>query len=59
MQTAQALQNHGKAFFPASTKSPEISSFGNIFAISEKPHPLRLFGYPYFFKRKLLYQLVP
>ena len=27
-------------FFPASTQSPEISSFGTIFAISEQPHPL-------------------
>ena len=35
MQTALALQNHGKSFLPASTQSPEISSFGNIFAISE------------------------
>ena len=35
MQTALALQNHGKSFFPASTQSPEISNFGNSFAISE------------------------
>ena len=35
MQTAFALQNQDKSFFPASTQSPEISSFGNIFAISE------------------------
>ena len=35
MQTALALQNQGKSFFPASTQSPEISSFGKIFAILE------------------------
>ena len=36
MQTVLALQNHAKSFFPAAcTQSPEISSFGNIFAISE------------------------
>ena len=35
MQTALALQNQGKSFFPAATQSPEISSFGNIFAILE------------------------
>ena len=28
-----------KYFFPASTQCPEISSFRNIFAISEQPHP--------------------
>ena len=35
MQTALALQNHGKSRFPSGTQSPEISGFGNIFAISE------------------------
>ena len=35
MQTALALQNHAKSFFPARTQSLEISSFDNIFAISE------------------------
>ena len=35
MQTALALQNHAKSFFPARTQSSEISNFGNIFAISE------------------------
>ena len=34
MQTALSLQNHAKSFFPARTQSPEISNFGNIFAIS-------------------------
>ena len=58
MQTAMALQNHDKSFFPASTKAPEISSFGNIFAISNSP-TLGLFRYPYFFKRKPVYQSVP
>ena len=52
MQTALALQNHAKSFFPARTQSPKISNFGKIFDISENPHPLGLFGYPYFFKRK-------
>ena len=35
MQTALPLQNHAESFFPARTQSPEISNFGNIFAISE------------------------
>ena len=35
MQTALALQNHAKSFFPARTQSAEISNFGNSFAISE------------------------
>ena len=35
MQTAPALQNHAKRFFQASTQSPKISNFGNIFAVSE------------------------
>ena len=59
MQTAQTLQNHGKRFFPASTQSSEISSFGNIFAISRIAPPLGQFGYAYFFKRKPVYQQVP
>ena len=40
MQTAVALQNHAKGFFSARTQSPEISNFGNIFAISELPRPI-------------------
>ena len=39
MLTALALQSHAKSFFPANTQSPEISNFGNIFAISEYPPP--------------------
>ena len=35
MQTALALQNHSNTFFPARSQSPEVSNFGNIFAISE------------------------
>ena len=35
MQTALAFQTHAESFFPARTQSPEISNFGNIFAISE------------------------
>ena len=35
MQTALALQNHAESFFPAYTQSPEISNFGNIFAVSK------------------------
>ena len=35
MQTALALQNHAESFFQARTQSPEISNFGNIYAISE------------------------
>ena len=35
MQTALALQNHGKSFFPAITQFLAISRFGNIYAISE------------------------
>ena len=35
MQTALALQKHAKSFFSARIQSPEISNFGNIFAISE------------------------
>ena len=35
MQTDLALQHHGESFFPAGTQCPEISSFCNIFAISE------------------------
>ena len=35
MKTDLALQNHAKSFFPPRTQSPEISNFGNIFAISE------------------------
>ena len=35
MQTALAIQNHANSFFPVRTQSPEISNFGNIFAISE------------------------
>ena len=32
---ALALQNHGKSFFLAISQSSGISSFGNIFAITE------------------------
>ena len=35
MQTALELQNHAKNFVSARSQSPEISNFGNVFAISE------------------------
>ena len=48
MERALALQKHAKNFFPVRTQSPEISSFGNIFALSEVPNPLGIFGYLFF-----------